>query len=336
MSFDPLRGNGQFTRAGIVWFTRHLFMEGAAASPEEIETSLDGYIEASKAALEASPLLEGLDLDTQAGADEAWERAGDDGQTPEFWAMRVVGLAAHAKTSIEAGEAVEAAHAAQSAALDWCMFQFIAHMTDLMWRGYRSFGLDELESAVRFWDEAGKDESEEFWQSALSEHGFVLSQLFAAPTIVIEEKPYVGGKEVSNLGGSVADFLLQNSLTESVTLVEIKRPDTPLLGNEYRQRVFAPSSELAGAVAQAQRHRDLLLKQFNTLTEGKADFWPYDPLAVVIIGDTATIDGEDQRRSFELFRRGLKDIQIVTFDEVFGQARALLELIGRHPSPEEP
>jgi hypothetical protein len=335
ISFDPRKGNGQFTRHGIAWFARHLFGERMPESADAVEASLDGYIEAAEAALEASSLLADLDLDTEDGMAVALERAGEDGQSPEFWAMRIGAFGARAKKAIAAGDVSEATWASHQVGLCWCIFQFIEHMADLMWRGYRSFGLDELEAAVAFWDGADKGESEEFWQAALSKHSFVLSQLFAAPTILIEEKPYVGGKEVGNVGGSLADFLLQNSLTESVTVIEIKRPDTPLVGEEYRQRIFAPSAELAGAVAQAQRHRDLLVKQFNALTEGKADFWPYDPLAVIILGDTAAIHGEDQRRSFELFRRGLKDIQVVTFDEVFGQARALLELIRRHPPSEE-
>jgi Domain of unknown function (DUF4263) len=332
ISFDPTKGNGQFTRAGIAWFAQHLFAQGAAESSDRINESLDAYIEAADAALEASDLLSDLDLDSEPGMDAAIERVGDDSQKPEFWAMRVGAFSVRAKHAISAGDSAVGSWASQQAGLCWCVFQFIEHMVDLMWRGYRTFGVDELEAAIRFWEDADKGQVEEFWQAGLSKHSFVLSQLFAAPTIVIEEKPYVGGKEVGNLGGSLADFLLQNARTEAVTLVEIKRPATPLLGEEYRSRIFAPSTELAGAVAQAQRQRDLLLKQFNSLTEGKADFWPYDPLAVIIIGDTSMIETEDQRRSFELFRRGLKDIQVVTFDEVFGQARALLELIRKQPT----
>jgi len=47
---------------------------------------------------------------------------------------------------------------------------------------------------------------------------------------------------------------------------------------------------------------------------------------------TDQFDDDPKRKSFELFRRGLKDVQVVTFDEVFGQAKALLELVRRYPA----
>jgi hypothetical protein len=35
--------------------------------------------------------------------------------------------------------------------------------------------VDELEAAIRFWEDADKGQVEEFWQAGLSKHSFVLS-----------------------------------------------------------------------------------------------------------------------------------------------------------------
>lgn len=330
MSLDPTQATGRLFRPGITWLVRQQFFANAAESADDVAANLAAYMEMATKALEASELLADLDLDSQEGIDEAIDRVKDD-RTPEFWALRLGIFAGMCEHNLADGESAEAVVAMQKAVLSRCMLIFVRSIEELVWRGYRTFGVRELEAAIDLWENSSQDESEQFWQSSLSEHSFVLSQLFSAPAIVIEDQPYVGGKEVSNMGGSLADFLVQNSLTQSVTLVEIKKPSTPLLASEYRAGVFPPSAELSGAAAQAQSHRDTLMKEFYNLTKGRAEFFPYDPLCVVTVGDTDQISSDEERKAFELFRRGLKDVQVVTFDEIFGQAKALLELIRRYP-----
>lgn len=335
MSLDPTQTTGRLFRPGITWLVNQQFFANSAQNVEDIPDCLQAYVDMADHALESSEMLADLNLDSEEGINAAIDRA-EDTRTPEFWALRLGIRAERCKRNLADGEAAEAVVAMQQAAIARCMLIFVRSIEELVWRGYRTFGVSELEAAIDLWEKSSGDEPESFWQQILSEHNFVLSQLFSAPAIVIEDQPYVGGKEVTNMGGSLADFLLQNSLTQTVTIVEIKTPKSKLLlANEYRTGVYAPSAELSGAAAQAQSHRDTLTKEFYNLTKGRAEFFPYDPLCVVIVGDTAQIESDKQRKSFELFRRGLKDVQVVTFDEVFGQARALLELIRRYPKAEE-
>jgi hypothetical protein len=333
-SLDPTQSTGRLYRPGLTWLVNQQFFANSAQDIKDLPDSLQAYVDMADHALESSEMLADLDLDSEDGMSAAIDRVKDD-RMPEFWALRLGIRAEMCKRHLADGETAEAVVTMQQAAIARCMLIFVRSIEELVWRGYRTFGVHELEAAVDLWENSSRDEPEDFWQQALSEHSFVLSQLFSAPAIVIEDQPYVGGKEVTNMGGSLADFLLQNSLTQSVTIVEIKTPKTKLLlESEYRGGVYAPSAELSGAAAQAQSHRDTLTKEFYNLTKGRAEFFPYDPLCVVIAGDTTQIGSDEQRKSFELFRRGLKDVQVVTFDEVFGQARALLELIRRYPKSE--
>ncbi len=100
----------------------------------------------------------------------------------------------------------------QRAALSNSMLYFVTSLEELAWRGYRTFGIAELEAALKLWEQSSGQEDEEFWQSALSEHSFVLSQLFSAPAIVIEEQPYVGGKEIDTREGVSPIFLFRTPL----------------------------------------------------------------------------------------------------------------------------
>ena len=53
----------------------------------------------------------------------------------------------------------------------------------------------------------------------------------------------------------------------------------------------------------------------------------FNPRCVVVVGDAATeLDTEVKRRSFELYRTSLKDLEIVTFDELFKKAEVLATL----------
>ena len=116
-------------------------------------------------------------------------------------------------------------------------------------------GLSAVKDALSYWRQNQTNSSEAFWQQALTNRAYVLSQVFAYPVVVICSKAYVGGKQVSNRGGNVVDFLASVESTDAVVLIEIKTPQTKLLGSEYRDGVFPLSGELSGAIAQVLRYR---------------------------------------------------------------------------------
>ena len=44
----------------------------------------------------------------------------------------------------------------------------------------------------------------------------------------------------------------------------------------------------------------------------------------MVIGDTSELDNKDKRISFELFRRSLHNIDIITYDELLERARFIV------------
>jgi hypothetical protein len=170
---------------------------------------------------------------------------------------------------------------------------------------------------------------EAYWQASLEEHAFVLSQVVTGPTLVIKGKAYVGGKGVENTGGHLADYLAKNAATHNALLVELKTPNTPLLDKtEYRNGVFAPSRELSGSITQLLTYRDSLQKDYRELAAGsQATFLAFRPRGVVIVGNTQELDNEARLRSFELLRAELKDITVVTFDELVAKLGQLIDAL---------
>lgn len=173
-----------------------------------------------------------------------------------------------------------------------------------------------IRAILEAWRNNQSNPSEEFWQRELSKHSFVLGFLFAYPIVVIRGKAYVGGKEYDNTHGNLVDFLARVPTSRNAALIEIKTPQTPLLGVEYRQDVFPPSTDLIGAVSQVIHYRESLLD--DTRVRDTADLSVSEPRCLIIAGSAATELVDDfRKRSFERFRERLLGVQVVTFDEVF-------------------
>jgi hypothetical protein len=173
---------------------------------------------------------------------------------------------------------------------------------------------------------AGNQE-ESFWQGFFKENSWVLARLFAHPFVLVEDQVFLGGKTITNRGGSLADFLYANQLTGNVLVVEIKTPTTKLLAREYRNRVFPISNDLAGAITQALHSRRTLIEQYKTLREEGESWAALSPRCLVLAG---SIRHEKmtpaQKSSFELFRNSLRDLDLVTFDELAEQVSRLIAL----------
>jgi hypothetical protein len=190
-------------------------------------------------------------------------------------------------------------------------------------------GIQSLKSAFDLWKKNQNNSNEEFWQQTLTENSFVLEYVFSWPCSVVKEKAYVGGKSVSNTGGKIVDFLMKNQMTANAALIEIKTPNTPLLGKEYRQGVNNISADLSGSVLQVLDYKQSLIEHYHSLTRRQMNlFSAFDPKAVVIIGNTAlSLQNSKDKKSFELFRNQFNNVAIITFDELFNKTANLIEVL---------
>lgn len=175
------------------------------------------------------------------------------------------------------------------------------------------------------------DDSEKFWQKFLSQNdwifGFCLSYHF---TTMVDREVYVGGTNVNGRNGELCDFMAMSEGNAKFTsLVEIKRPDTPLLSSRpTRGTTYGVSKELSDAVAQVQTYchtwgtnntREAYRFQVcnNSVT--------VLPQGILVIGNTSELDNEDKMRSFELFRRNLYNPEIITYDELLARAKFVVK-----------
>jgi Domain of unknown function (DUF4263) len=138
---------------------------------------------------------------------------------------------------------------------------------------------------------------------------------------ILRRQANYGGATYERSGEQKGEFLANTLGAQRFTvIVEIKRPDTPLFQSDrYRSGVPGFSTEFVSAVSQAQvnsrtwdvegsrRERDrakLAAARINTIS----------PQSILVIGCGDQLQDFDNRNSFELFRRDLRNPDIITFD----------------------
>jgi hypothetical protein len=189
--------------------------------------------------------------------------------------------------------------------------------------------LASLKAIVSQWESNKTNASEEFWQKLLASHSSVLSQIFSNPILVMQQKAYLGGKQVNNKGGKELDFLAQATATGALLLIEIKTPLTPLLGAKYREGAYPLSTDLNGSIAQVVSYRQSLMKNFNSLYAGSTTAPVLaEPRCVLIVGSVENdLNTQELKNSFELLRERIVGVTIITFDELLTRVKTLIALI---------
>jgi len=187
-----------------------------------------------------------------------------------------------------------------------------------------------LENISKKWDENKDNDNEEFWQKLFQDNAWILSQIFSCPFILIGKKFYCGGKEDDDKGGVKGDLLYQNDLTGNLAFVEIKTPKTTIVGSEYRGKeegkvnvIYSMSNEVSGGTNQVLNQRKVYL---NTHGDNNGKFL-HNAKCILVIGKISDFKNDDEKRSFELFRSSTKEVEIITFDELFGRVDAFLKLL---------
>ncbi len=179
-----------------------------------------------------------------------------------------------------------------------------------------------------------------FWQPLFKREAWILSQIFSAPFVFVDDEFYVWWKRWSNQGWVYTDYLFQNSITRNIAFIEVKTPISELIWKtKYRWKhdtdhntVYPISDELSGAVNQLLNQKKTFLQKQDSIEEG--DKFTYNTRCILISWNTETLS-EWQLKSFELYRSSLKDIEIITYNELLKKIENLLGLFSGNNVPPE-
>ena len=182
-----------------------------------------------------------------------------------------------------------------------------------------------LENLIQKFEEIlGQKLAEDRWQEFFNENPFILNMAFGYPVIKVRDQASVGGRKLSGDGEKITDVLVKNSLTKNTAVFEIKTPQTPLLNKRpFRGGVYTPSADLSGSINQALDQKYQFQKHVAQIKENTRlyNIESYAVHCCLVVGRTP--EGKDRQKSFELFRRNSKDVEIVTFDELLEKLKQL-------------
>lgn len=196
-----------------------------------------------------------------------------------------------------------------------------------------------LEDPEFFHVERAGRSREAVWQQFLEENPWILGVSLAGQLLTSWDdqklEQTVAGHSVAGAGKRTDALLQTNGRIRALVFAEIKHHETPLLAAQpYRPGAWAPSSELAGGVAQIQQtvqsaHREIGERLRTTGADGAEtgeEAFLVRPRSYLIVGDLEQLRGSRdgvhvaRHRCFELFRRNLYEPEIVTFDELLARA----------------
>ena len=184
-----------------------------------------------------------------------------------------------------------------------------------------------------------KDESlwQNFFESNTWIFGFGLQYIINIPLEAKKLEQVVEGFDVINRGKRADALMKSKGIINSLCFAEIKTHKTKLLNSAYRPSVFPPTNELSGGIAQVQKTiqssiENLVNKINPTDSDGNPtgeEIFLYRPKSFLLVGNlnefiTDFGVNKEKYSSFELYRRSIKDIEIITFDELLERAKFIV------------
>jgi len=119
------------------------------------------------------------------------------------------------------------------------------------------------------------------------------------------------------------------AILEVKIIFPAKKVVSSLYRGQEKNGVYSISNELSGAINQILNYKEELQKQFYELAKNnEKEFDVFNPKSIIIIGSLELEKLENGKlKSFELFRHSNKDVDIVTYDELFNKIETFLSLL---------
>ncbi|MBL8005281.1 MAG: DUF4263 domain-containing protein [Candidatus Kapabacteria bacterium] len=210
--------------------------------------------------------------------------------------------------------------------------------------GFRKNSLDTFKKLLdepNYWKEYAQDISvsgaheEKVWQ-----HFFNLNQWIFGYGLdyrfneVLQKEASISHTHIDGSNTVITDFLLGDN--NFVTFVELKKPSTNLFAkNQNRANSWKLSTEFFESVSQILEQKSSGIIKFETEQftdrDEKIHQKAFDSKVILIIGSWKQIDDKTDReksimkKTFELFRRDSRNVEIITYDELYQRAEFIVK-----------
>jgi hypothetical protein len=148
-------------------------------------------------------------------------------------------------------------------------------------------------------------------------------QSYVKANILLMQQGYIKALDKLNLsigGTKFPDFCLV-TFDNYLDILEIKKPDTPLLKLDQGRNNYYWDSEMAKAIIQTENYIDQATTKADSLRTYLLDVQKIQikavrPRGIILTGNARTFTEQKQRDDFRLLSQGIKNIAILTYDEL--------------------
>jgi hypothetical protein len=190
--------------------------------------------------------------------------------------------------------------------------------------------------------ELNGNSAEKVWQNFFEMNswifGYGLGFVFLSNIEGMKLEQVVKGFNMNSYGKRADGVMKSQGAVSNLCFIEIKTHNTVLLdNNQYRGGCWSQSKELTGGVSQIRITVDAAVKTISELLRVEDDkgnptgeiLYNFKPKSYLVIGNLAQFFSEhgvnqNQLKSFELYRNNQRDIEIITFDELYERARFIV------------
>lgn len=176
--------------------------------------------------------------------------------------------------------------------------------------------------------------SEHEWQAFLERNEWIFGYGLRYKYLsILQRECHVSATDLDGKNSVISDFLLSDN--RFTKLVELKRPDTPLFRTlKNRSESWQLSSDLTDAVSQIlcqkaswehKSYSECHTEDGERITEATCDID-----CILLIGTSKQFQGDTKeskikKRTIELYRRNMRNIEILFFDELLERARFIVK-----------
>lgn len=180
---------------------------------------------------------------------------------------------------------------------------------------------------------------EGYWQNFFTENDWIFGYGLNYHFLSIEsDQPNYGGEKYTGKGKQKGDYLTSTNAENAkfTVLVEIKKPSSLLLAKipktgenkRYRNGAWLLGSEVLGGVEQVQvncKSWQKRAEEFENRELVNNGIYTIMPKGILLIGSTSEFENDIEKlSSFELFRKGLNNVEILTYDELLERAKFII------------
>lgn len=151
---------------------------------------------------------------------------------------------------------------------------------------------------------------------------------------ILQREAHLSDAELNGSNTVIGDYLLGDKMF--TTFIELKKPSTNLFGKSgNRSNSWKLSNDLIDSFSQILEHKAsglLQLEKPQFINGEPLKQKAFDSKVVLIIGhwneldeSSSTLEREIKKKTLELFRRDSRNVEILTFDELYERATFIVE-----------